>query len=457
MKRRNLVLTAVLLLISIMVSACGSSGTSTSKGDSSQAGNSNAASADAKSTEKVELTWYVGNQNGEDYLNLLKNKVIGEFEKQHPNITINMTLNNDPTGIEKQQLAAGAGPDVVALDGPTSLQLFAGAGYLKPLDEYTSKFGWEKTYQSWALETCKKDGKLYGLPEGREGLVVYYNKKMFADNGWEIPKSYSELTALCQKIKDKGIIPFAFGVSDFRQANEWWVSEAYNLALGNTEFKKYLSGEKDWKDPALKDATQKLVDMWKNGYIYEKSGSISQDDATNLFATGKSAMKMEGTWFITTLLSKKSSIDWGMFAMPAWNDGVTPVIPMALAGANGVNVNSKHPEETAEFLNWYLGAEIGKEQLKVGVVYPLNNLDPSSDTNVDSHIVEANNLIKEYSDKNNTGYCSWTYWPPNTETFVWNNLEGLYFGQMSIDDFMSKMSKEFEKDKAKGNLFNFSK
>ena len=459
MKRRYSILTAMLLVLTIVLSACGTGNTNTGSTDATntQTDITSATVPETKPTEKVELTMYSSNQSGADYLKVMKETVIGKYQEQHPNITINMTLNIDPTGIEKQQLAAGAGPDIVTLDGPTSLQMFANAGYVLPLDEYISKYGWDKTFQSWALDTCKKDGKLFGLPGGVEGLIVYYNKTMFTDNGWQVPKTYAEFLDLCKKIKDKSIVPFSFGCSDFRQANEWWVSMAYNAVLGNDEFKKFLSGEKNWDDVALKDATQKLVDMWGNGFIYEKSAMVSLDDAKNLFATKKAAMNMSGTWFISEMLAAKPEFEWSTFAMPQWNESGKQMVPMALSTATGVNANSKHPAEAAEFLNWMWGKEVGTEILKLGGdIYALNDFDISLIEGVDAHVTETNNIIEQASKDNNTGYCSWTYWSPNTETFVWNNLEGLYFGQMKIDDFMTKLNKEYEKDKAKGSLFKFS-
>lgn len=458
MKRRLFVIIACLVVFTFLFSACG--GAAVTPKDTAKAAETTgiaatAAQENTKPAEKVELVWYLNNQAGEEFITFVKDFVITKFQEAHPNITINMTLNNDPTGIAKQQLAAGEGPDVIALDGPSSLQMFARAGYVMPLDDYSAKYGWDKIYDSWALDSLKRDGKLYGLPEGKEGLVVYYNKKMFTDNGWKVPTTYTEMLDLCAAIKAKGIIPFSFGCSDFRQANEWWVSQAYNLALGREEFLKYLKGEKNWNDPELKDATQKLVDMWKNEYIYKNSGAITIDDAHNLFMTGKAAMKMEGTWAISQLNSIEGSMDWDLFAMPAWKEGGKAIIPMALGAASGINANSKHPDEVAEFLNWYYGPEVGEGMMKMGTFYAMTGIKVEDTKDLGPHVADAYSLLDTAMKQGDVGYCAWTYFPPNVETYLWSNIETLYFGKMKIDDFMNNLQKEFEKDKANDSLFNF--
>jgi raffinose/stachyose/melibiose transport system substrate-binding protein len=306
MRKKYFVLISAVMALMLVLTSCGS-------GNPSKSSN--------KSSEPVTLSFYINNQADTGWIDFMKNDIIGKFQEAHPNIKINMSLTADPTGLAKQQLAAGGGPDIVALDGPSTLQLFASANYLLPLDKYAQQYGWEQRFNEFAYDTEKRDGKLMGVPAAHETTVVYYNKKMFEDNGWRVPQNFNDLVQLSEKIKAKSIIPFAFGSSDFKQANEWWLSLAYNETLGADQFKKVLTGELAWNSPQMVEATQKMVDMWQKGYIYKDSAAITIDDASNLFLTGKAAMKMEGTWLISNLLTKKPSFDWGMFMMPSWKDG----------------------------------------------------------------------------------------------------------------------------------------
>ncbi len=417
-------------------------------------GCSSSSSSSSSDKDKVEISLYANNQGGTEYLDYLQNDVIKGFEAKHPNIKIKLVKNSDPEGLAKQQLAAGGGPDVIALNGPTSAQDFAAANYLLPLDEYAEKYKWEEDYYPWAYQTVQNNGKQIALPGSYETLVVYYNRDMFKQNGWEVPTSYEELEELNKKMADKDIIPFAFGSSDFKAANEWWLSVAFNETVGADGFKKVLTGETPWNSPEMKESIEKLNNLWTKGYINSKqSQAITLDDATSLFLSGKAAMKMEGTWLLSTFKGSPPPFDWDVFIMPSWKDGVEANLPLALGGAVGINKNSKHPDETAEFIDWMHSKQNAEKLLEMGGFLPINVLEAK---NLDPHVQKSFDLLNEAMENNQTGYAAWTYWPPSAETFAWSNIESVWLGQIDTDTYLDKLQEAFEEDKQKGKLFKFN-
>lgn len=91
MKKGIFKLFSIMLIMSFVFSAYGTKTT---------------VSASTKSSQKVELQLYLNNQSDSSWIAFYKKDVIGAFEKTHPNIKINLTLNADPTGTAKIQLAA---------------------------------------------------------------------------------------------------------------------------------------------------------------------------------------------------------------------------------------------------------------------------------------------------------------------------------------------------------------
>jgi raffinose/stachyose/melibiose transport system substrate-binding protein len=406
--------------------------------------------------EQVEISWYLHNQATPEDRKITEDVIVKNFETAHPDIKIKVVYNADPDTLTKQQLAAGGGPDVIMTDGPSTLKQYAAANYLLPLEDYSKKFGWDQLFEPWAYDTVKHDGKLMGIPGAYETLVVYYNKDMFKANGWNVPANYDELMKLCKAMQDKGIIPFAFGSSDFKTANEWWLSEAYNQTLGADEFKKVLTGESLWNSDLMTEATTKLVDMWQKGYISNKqSAAITIDNATTLFLSKKAAMKMEGTWLLSGLIDKKPGFDWGMFQMPAWRDGVKANFPLALGDATGINKNTKHPDQVAQFLDFLNRPDVIKSMIPRGQFHPVNGVDVRQITDIDPHVKEAYTLLKSAIDQNGTGYAAWTYWPPAVETYAWGNIESVFYKQTDLKAYLEKCVQEFQKDKTGGKLFKF--
>ena len=72
------------------------------------------------------------------------------------------------------------------------------------------------------------DGSLYSVPAEVETLVLFYNKTLFEEHGWQLPKTMDELVALSEEIKAAGIVPFAHANAEYRGADEWYVTEFLN-------------------------------------------------------------------------------------------------------------------------------------------------------------------------------------------------------------------------------------
>jgi raffinose/stachyose/melibiose transport system substrate-binding protein len=135
-----------------------------------------------------------------------------------------------------------------------------------------------------AFDTGFYDDQLYGMSSEQESLVVWYNKTLFNQNGWNPPSSFKEFTALNEQIQKKGYIRISFGTTSFRPSNDWWLAMAWNNYLGAVEFKKVLKNEVPWTSPLMQNVTSLFVELWKKGYISgRQSHAISIDDAWSIF------------------------------------------------------------------------------------------------------------------------------------------------------------------------------
>ncbi|HUC91904.1 MAG TPA: extracellular solute-binding protein [Paenibacillus sp.] len=462
MKRSLYGILLLLMLVSIVLSACsgGSAGNGESgAGNGAEASGNKASGANAAADTKevVELTWMTRPPSNDEQARIRKETIIDPFERKYPNIKLKLIENQDPDLLTRQQLAAGAGPDIIVVDGPTTLMQFASAGYLLPLDSYTEKYGWKNKFYDWAFQTGFYEGKLYGLPGSYESLVVWYNKDMFEQNGWKTPTGFDEFMALNEQIKQAGIMPFAFGTTEFRASNEWWLSLVYNSYLGADEFKKVLKNETPWTSDLVKQATQTWVDIWQKGYINDKqSHSISLEDAWFLFNNQKAAMKMEGTWALDRLITSPPPFETDFFVMPAWRSGVEPTLPMALGEAVGINAKTKYPDETAAFLDFFYGAERAKSQLELGTFMPINGIDIAQAQTKSPLVEKVYTELNSAFEKGNPGYASWTYWPPRAQQYLWDNIDSVFLGQMTVDDYLAEAQKKADEDEAEGMLFKFN-
>ena len=60
------------------------------------------------------------------------------------------------------------------------------------------------------LPTVSQNGQIFGVPSGTAmGGGILYNKKVYADLGLSVPKTWAEFEANNEKIKAAGIAPVA--------------------------------------------------------------------------------------------------------------------------------------------------------------------------------------------------------------------------------------------------------
>ncbi len=105
--------------------------------------------------------------------------------------------------------------------------------------------------------------------------MVFYNKKVFADNGVAVPTSYDEFLKVCETLKSKGILPVAMGGKDV-----WPCSIPYRMIFdrqnGPALYKEVVVGKTaKFDDPAFIAAGEKFQEMVKAGVFSLECNAIS--------------------------------------------------------------------------------------------------------------------------------------------------------------------------------------
>ncbi|GEM_PF-5834719 len=226
------------------------------------------------------------------------------------------------------------------------------------------------------------DGNNYTAPRGLMlSPVIWYNKKIFAELGITIPKTFSEFLAVCQKIKDSGkYFPLSSGAKD-----SWPLDPYQQIApiISNDMNLFNDSAEKD--EPFTPDSGYVkgftiLKELLDKGYFEKDPLSVGFDAATNDFGSGKSAMMAMGTWLYQNMSEKGVNMeDYAIFPFPV-SDTVQeattltafPDLPLA------INKDTKSMDAALAFLEWYY-REYDQEFMKYsGMLSPLKGADNSA-------------------------------------------------------------------------------
>jgi raffinose/stachyose/melibiose transport system substrate-binding protein len=403
-----------------------------------------------------KLTLWFDTTGGAETAECIIANAIDPFNGQD-GVQIEATLQPNNWDATRTALAGGAGPDIVVTPGPSFVFELANAGQLLSLDQFAAQMGWTESFVPWALDLGKVNGQLYSLPTEVETLVLYYNKTLFEEQGWTPPKTYDELMAVAQTAADADIIPFAHVNKEWRPANEWFVGEFLNHGAGGpTKVYEALSGTTPWTDQSFVDSLNLLNQMQQNGWFMgglDRYYTGTFDDASAALAAGEAAMKIEGTWFQSDaqVFFEESGQEWGWVPVPS-ADGAA-YFDLGIGSTYSINAKSANPEGAANFINYYFSPEMqAKLAVTCGLAPAPVTISPDQLTGLDVRYGEILTALNTASTENNYGYTTWTFFPPKTETYLIEEIEKVWAGDITVEEYLQGLQTQFDQEKAAGEI-----
>ena len=327
-----------------------------------------------------------------------------------------------------------------------------------PLDDYAAKLGWNDRILPVFLDLGKYDGKLYALPKTYETLGLFYNKTLFAKNGWTAPTTIPELEALADKMKAAGIVPFGAGNADWRPTNEHYVSIVLNSIAGPDNVAKALNGEIPWTAPPFVTAIDTLNKWWQAGYFGPDYFSLTGEQAFAQIATGKAGMAPTGTWNFQNVQAyfPANNAEPGFVGFPSAEGVPYPIYALGIGSTFSIAASSKNPDGAASVIDYVFSNDFYG---KMNTVWqgewntPLKDLSgvKLGDGVMPLYGEVMASLAKSVS-ANQYGYTTWTFLPPATDTYLVSGIEEVWLGKTTTEDFLAKLDATFQKEKAAGKV-----
>ncbi|CAM2863004.1 extracellular solute-binding protein [Paenibacillus sediminis] len=341
--------------LALSLAACGSSNNSSTSNTSSTS--STESTPTSSSDKKVTITFQNIYPDSTTPSYKMLHQLVDQYEKEHPNITIDLdSLNTDQQKMKlKTQAASKEVPDITIVNPAAQMKPFVDAGLLAPLNDILDKDGLRDTYQKGLLDYYSFDNNVYALPDGNNIEVVYYNKELFQQAGiTDTPKTFDELLQDVKTLKAKGITPIAIGEKDSWTGSFLFMNILLRTNNGPGFLQDVLDKKKTFNDPAFTEAVAKFQELVDAGAFEEGATSIDYNAGGNIFKTGKAAMYIMGTWEIGAIDSSPVAGKVGVFQFPTVNGkGDVNEYMLAPGSAFAVSANSDHLQETKDFLHFF--------------------------------------------------------------------------------------------------------
>ncbi len=408
--------------------------------------------------DSAEIELWLNTVSGSMTAECIVENAVDPFNALGNGTTVEATIQANSWNATQTAVAGGAGPDIVGTPGPSFAMQLALAGRLVPLDTFAEQFGWGERFAEGSLDLGMADGQLYSIPNEIETLVLYYNKTLFEQNEWQPPTTLDELMALSEEIDAAGIIPFANANAEWRPANEWFVGEFLNHGAGGPQ-KVYdaLTGAADWTDPDFVAAIEALNQMQQNGWFnggLDRYYTGTMAEVGSKLGAGEAAMKIEGTWFLSNVdeffgEAAGNDSEWGWVPFPSVTGEA--IFDLGIGSTQSINANSEYPEQTAAYIDYYFSPETQARLLvQCGLVPAAVDLEGQDLTGVNPGLAEILTAMNDAFAAGNYGYTTWTFWPPESETYLIEEIEKVWAGEMTAEEYLQGHQEKFDTEREAG-------
>ncbi len=309
-RRTFLSAAAVTGLAAPVLAACGTSGPGTAKGGG-----------------KNLQAWVLV----DEAQNRVQKAAIDDFNKSSATKVKLLPISSSGTAYtDKLRVSMGSpnAPDLLFNWGSGSIRNYVQTGKLVDLGpKLDADPAWKNSFLPSVLDAGKIDGKYYGIPlRGMQPVVLYYNKTLFAEHGQKAPATYDDLLKLVDYFTSKQIQPVALGGLD-----QWpelmWLEYLVERIGGPTVFENIAAGKPGaWRDSAVTTSLGMIQDLVKRKAFGTNYNSVNyvNDGAGLLFAKGRAAMHLMGSWEISNQVDRHAAFakkDLGFAPFPGVTGG----------------------------------------------------------------------------------------------------------------------------------------
>jgi raffinose/stachyose/melibiose transport system substrate-binding protein len=296
MKKAFILMVAVVLGLTLSLSACGGGGS----GSGGDAGTDTGSDA-GKSVELTVVTSYGGDDgNRQNYEDSYK---AWESETGNTVADNSATSNEEWKAKVNSDFETGTEPDVLFYFSGADADNIVSNGKVVPLSDIIAEYpDYAGNMNQDIFPASTADGNKYVVPTTGFWESLFVNKKVLEASGVEVPGAdytWEQFTSDCQKIKDAGYTPIAASLQEV--PHYWWEFAVFN----NDTVDTHLNVPATVDDPAGKAWVAALGDikgLFDKGFFPENTLTAGDSDTFQLMYDDKAAFAIDGSWKINAFV-----------------------------------------------------------------------------------------------------------------------------------------------------------
>jgi raffinose/stachyose/melibiose transport system substrate-binding protein len=324
-KKHLTIAISMLLLLSILLAACGGAAEPTPAPAAEPAAGETPAAPAPAAAEPVTLRLLV-HQNPPmvEFMESFNE----QFQAKYPNVTVDMSVVN------ASELATATQTRLTANDVDL-IDIFGFSNAAQPYMKNVEKPNWQQLIEAGLLSDLTGqpfvsnyapasivdagtwDGKVYQVNLGRVIYSgIYFNKDLFEANNVPVPTTWDELVAACETFNAADIPCMTAGGKD-----GWPIFVgAYGLIGSLFPDQAGLveglwTGSTKWNDATSMEMWEKMK-VYAQDMMEPEASGIAGDAAPGRFASGAVAMFSGGSWYAPAIEAANPAFEWGYIPFP---------------------------------------------------------------------------------------------------------------------------------------------
>ncbi|TCZ73811.1 extracellular solute-binding protein [Paenibacillus albiflavus] len=393
---------------------------------------------DAVMGEKVTINMmHLYPETGASGQHQIVNKIIKEYQAENPNVTIKQEVLDNERYKAKMKVLSTVNelPDVGMTWAAGYLQPFVEGNLLTPLDELLQG-ELQGSFVPGTTEAYNIGGKTYALPLEFNIAPVYYNKKIFAQYGLQVPTTYDDFLKIVKTLASNGVEPIALGNKDRWTGSLWYMYMADRIA-GTETLANAIKGISSFTDTGLVEAAKRVQDLVDMNAFNKGFNGLSNDEVKAELLNSGVAMYMMGTWELPNYTTNQDipqqlRDNIGFFKFPTVSGGKGNID--SWVGGPGVALfvaeNSPVKSEAKKFVKYFV-KRWGEESVTGAGVIPATKVDTSKIQLPQLYI----DLLNEVNKATSITLFTDVQMAPGAAEVHLNQIQALFGKEITPDEF----------------------
>ena len=271
----------------------------------------NSKSDDKKSEDGKTAISVVAAQYGQNTSDWWDN-FVKDFNKDNPDIDLSVEVVswNDISSVIDTRISGGKEPDILNIDVFADYQA---DDLLLPIQDVVSEETYNKMYPAF-LEQSEIDGTVWAIPDLASARAMYYNKDILDAAGVEVPTTWDELKAACEKIKETNPDVYPWGID--MTTDEGQAAFAYYTWNNGGGF---VDDDGNWtlNSPENVEAIEYAISLVNDGYTNSDPANDTRYDLQDMFGAGKIAMVIAPNSLPTYIADGGNEVNYGVASIPS--------------------------------------------------------------------------------------------------------------------------------------------